>query len=325
MPEQQHLGRRQDRGDRDLEHGDLGHFDQGRFDLEHRDLGAHALPPHALGTQPPVEPVRAQAQEVNVVRPMVSRPFASDYPGATIWWVEDDLELCRLVAPQLGACQWDLHVFHHPSPMFDALSRGRPDLLILDQVLPKQTGQDVLGRLRRLGHSFPILILSGMGSPSDRILGLEMGAQDYLVKPFLVKELLLRCEHLLGARKGFSEGPYLHEQSIDLGQVCFSPHQCCLEIAGGGSLSLSPGDSRLLLELCRAIGQVVSRGQLAHAIGSKVHVESSRSIDVRLGRLRRLLEEVSHGSLTIESVRGQGYALHLPSQINAPARGVGRP
>ena len=83
--------------------------------------------------------------------------------------------------------------------MLASLSRGRPDLLILDQVLPKQTGRDVLGGLRQLGHSFPILILSGMGSPADRILGLEMGAQDYLVKPFLVKELLLRCEHLLGA------------------------------------------------------------------------------------------------------------------------------
>jgi DNA-binding response OmpR family regulator len=263
-------------------------------------------------------------QEANVVRPMVSRPFASDYPGATIWWVEDDLELCRLVAPQLVACKWELHVFHHPSPMLASLSRGRPDLLILDQVLPKQTGQDVLGGLRQLGHSFPVLILSGMGSPSDRILGLEMGAQDYLVKPFLVKELLLRCEHLLGASKVFAEGPFLHEQSIDLGEVCFSPHQCSLEMAGGASVSLSPGDSRLLLELCRAIGQVVSRGQLAHAIGSKVEVDSSRSIDVRLGRLRRLLEEVSHGSLTIESVRGQGYALHLPCQIDAPARGVGR-
>ena len=272
-----------------------------------------------------VDPIVPEAQEANLVRPVVSRPFVSDYPGATIWWVEDDLELCRLVAPQLVACKWELHVFHHPSPMLASLLRSRPDLLILDQVLPKQTGQDVLGGLRQLGHSFPVLILSGMGSPSDRILGLEMGAQDYLVKPFLVKELFLRCEHLLGTSKVFAEGPFLHEQSIDLGEVCFPPHQYFLEMAGGASVSLTPGDSRLLLELCRAIGQVVSRGQLAQAIGSKVHVDSSRSIDVRLGRLRRLLEEVSHGSLTIESVRGQGYALHLPIQIDVPARGRGRP
>ena len=110
-----------------------------------------------------------------------------------------------------------------------------------------------------------------------------------------------------------------------LGRCAFPPHQYFLEMAGGASVSLTPGDSRLLLELCRAIGQVVSRGELAQAIGSKVHVDSSRSIDVRLGRLRRLLEEVSHGSLTIESVRGQGYALHLPIQIDVPARGRGRP
>ena len=267
----------------------------------------------------------ALGSESGLDKSQLSRSFASEYPGAAIWWVEDDLELCRLVAPHLLACKWELHVFHHPSPMLASLSRSRPDLLILDQVLPNQKGQDVLGGLRRLGHSFPVLILSGMGSPSDRILGLEMGAQDYLVKPFLVKELLLRCEHLIGANKGFSEGPFLHEQSIELGEVSFSPHQCCLEVAGGASVSLSPGDSRLLLELCRAMGQVVSRAQLAHAIGSKVHVDSSRSIDVRLGRLRRVLEEVSHGALTIESVRGQGYALHLPCQIDAPARGLGRP
>ena len=177
------------------------------------------------------EPRQSDVQELEVAKPHQYRAFTSGYPGATIWWVEDDLELCRLVAPQLVACKWELHVFHHPSPMLASLSRGRPDLLILDQVLPKQTGRDVLGGLRQLGHSFPILILSGMGSPADRILGLEMGAQDYLVKPFLVKELLLRCEHLLGASKVFAEGPFLHEQSIDLGEVCFSPHQCSLEMA----------------------------------------------------------------------------------------------
>ena len=318
MPEPQQRGRLQD-----LE----------GLDLEDPDLATRYLPTTNVSdgvqvrvdSKGPVHPMDPDVQELNVVRPVVSRPFVSGFPGATIWWVEDDLELCRLVAPQLVACKWELHVFHHPSPMLASLTRSRPDLLILDQVLPKQTGQDVLGRLRQLGHSFPILILSGMGSPADRILGLEMGAQDYLVKPFLVKELLLRCEHLLGASKVFAEGPFLHEQSIDIGEVCFSPHQCCLAMAGGASVSLSPGDSRLLLELCSAIGQVVSRGQLAHAIGSKVHVDSSRSIDVRLGRLRRLLEEVSHGSLTIEAVRGQGYALHPPCQIDAPARGVGRP
>jgi len=264
-------------------------------------------------------------QESEVAKAHQHRHFVSAYPGAMIWWVEDDVELCRLVAPQLVACQWELHVFHHPFPMLSSLSQGRPDLLILDQLLPKQTGLDVLGGLRESGHSFPVLILSGFGSPSDRILGLEMGAQDFLVKPFHVKELLLRCEHLLGASKDLSDGPFVHEQSINLGEVCFSPHQRCLEMAGGGSVSLSPGDSSLLLELCRAIGHVVSRGQLAHAIGSKVHVDSSRSIDVRLGRLRRLLEEVSNGSLTIESVRGQGYALYLPSQIDAQARGVHQP
>jgi len=313
VPEPQHLGRLQDLGQCEAKTCDLG--------PGNGPDGLHVpVDPGAPG-----ESKDLQAQAVNFDRPTVSRPFTSGYPGATIWWVEDDLELCRLVAPQLVACKWELHVFHHPSPMLASLSRGRPDLLILDQVLPKQTGQNVLGGLRQLGHSFPVLILSGMGSPTDRILGLEMGAQDYLVKPFLVKELLLRCEHLLGATKGASEGPFLHEQSIDLGELSFSPHQCCLEIGGKASVSLSPGDSRLLLELCRAIGQVVSRGQLALAIGSKVHVDSSRSIDVRLGRLRRLLEEVSHGSLTIESVRGQGYALHLPCPIDVPARGVGRP
>ena len=195
-----------------------------------------------------VDPIVPEAQEANLVRPVVSRPFVSDYPGATIWWVEDDLELCRLVAPQLVACKWELHVFHHPSPMLASLLRSRPDLLILDQVLPKQTGQDVLGGLRQLGHSFPVLILSGMGSPSDRILGLEMGAQDYLVKPFHVKELFLRCEHLLGTSKVFAEGPFLHEQSIDLGEVCFSPPP------------IFPGDGRRCVGLPHPRRQQVAAG-----------------------------------------------------------------
>lgn len=244
--------------------------------------------------------------------------FVSGFPAANIWWVEDDLELCRLIVPFLVAVGWRIHVFRHPALMLAALAKSRPDLLILDQVLPASLGIDVLRDLRKSGYLFPVLMLSGLGSPSDRIRGLEMGAQDYLAKPFHVKELLLRCEHLLPVNKEGGLSPVDSEQSIPLGPLCFHPHQRCLERSGHPRLSLTAGDSSLLLALCRAPGQVLSRAQLAQAIGSKVNVDSSRSIDVRLSRLRRLLESVSEGLLSIESVRGQGYALCLADPMGLP-------
>ena len=126
------------------------------------------------------------------------RDFVSHCSGALVWWLEDDIELCQLMQPRLCAPGWQLRIFHSPETMLAALENGEhPDLLLLDRRLRRHEGTQVLRDLRLEGRNFPVLMLSGLDSPTDRIVGLEQGAQDYLVKPFHARELLLRCEQLL--------------------------------------------------------------------------------------------------------------------------------
>jgi DNA-binding response OmpR family regulator len=155
-----------------------------------------------------------------------------------------------------------------------------------------------------------------MARATDRILGLELGAQDYLVKPFHAREMLLRCEQLLELSRHLAVSPSRQEQQINLGGLTFHPHEGCLHRAGAAAVTLSRGERILLLALCRAPGRVLTREQLALASGSLAPASSSRSIDMRLSRLRRLLEQASGGSVQIETVRAHGYTL----RIEAPAR-----
>ena len=250
-----------------------------------------------------------------------TKDFRSAYPGWVLWWLDDDKTLCRQMVPRLRRSGWEVRVFHHPDQMRAALQTGRPDLLVLDQRLPGQLGTELLQDLRREGEIFPVLMLSAMGAAADRIGGLEHGAQDYLVKPFHAREMLLRCEQLLRISQNLAVSPSRQEQEIELGEVAFRPHEGSLYRAGAPSVTLSRGERILLLALCRAPGRVLTREQLALACGSLVPAGSSRSIDMRLSRLRRLLEQASGGALQIETVRAHGYALRVQALSEGPIGG----
>lgn len=246
-----------------------------------------------------------------------ARHFVSTHPDSLLWWLDDDLDLCREMLPRLRSTGWQVKTFARSEPMLAALRAGlRPDLLVLDQRLPDQLGTELLRDLRQSGECFPVLMLSAMARATDRILGLELGAQDYLVKPFHAREMLLRCEQLLELSRHLAVSPSRQEQQINLGGLTFHPHEGCLRRAGAAAVTLSRGERILLLALCRAPGRVLTREQLALASGSLAPASSSRSIDMRLSRLRRLLEQASGGSVQIETVRAHGYTL----RIEAPAR-----
>lgn len=239
-------------------------------------------------------------------------------PGAQIWWLEDDRELCRLLAGQLRACGWRLSLFHKADALVAALQREEPDLLLLDSLLPGMNGLVLLERLRRENQRFPVLILSALGEPAQRIEGLATGANDYLPKPFRFQELVWRIERLLQELPPRLMLPAAQKGPLALGPLELEPFRGCLQAPGGAAVPLSRGDSALLLALLQVPGAVLSREQLARASGSLVDVSSSRTLDVRLSRLRRQLRQLSAGGVSIEAVRGQGYRLALAPPPEAP-------
>lgn len=252
----------------------------------------------------------------------VSPPLITEHPGALIWWLETDRQLCRLVQDRLRECGWRVVIFHHSATMARTLKLEEPDLLLLDRRLPDADGLDVLAELRQQGHRFPVLILSGMGAPSQRIEGLAAGANDYLAKPFSLAELIWRIERLLQSAPPRPMLPRPRERAITLGPLTLEPAEALLRDASRGELHLSRGDLALLLAFLRAPGQVLSREQLARATGSLVNATTSRTLDMRLSRLRRQLRRLCADGVWIEAVRGRGYRLDLTQHDPAATDGA---
>lgn len=245
-----------------------------------------------------------------------------------IWILDDDAELCLLLQGILKDCGWTVRCFGDPRSFAEALQQsGSPDLLVLDQMLPQKPGTQVLAGLRRAGHRFPVLMLSALGAPSDRVQGLEMGADDYLGKPFLPRELQLRIEILLRAAEG-GRADLRQQVAYRVGELRFEPAEQLLIAADGRSLRLSRGEAAMLLAFCQAPDLVLSREHLAQACGTLVDPTNSRSLDVRISKLRRQLATLAAGQpggqgveagVAIKSVRGRGYQLCMGAVEPLPA------
>jgi DNA-binding response OmpR family regulator len=232
-------------------------------------------------------------------------------PGALIWWLEDDRALCRLVSPRLQDCGWRVVVFHRFVKLQWALQQEEPDLLLLELRIPGDLAVPSLRSWRRQGLACPVLILSGLADAVHRIDGLAAGANDYLAKPFHLAELTWRIEHLLVSSQPRRLSQHAMERPIPLGPLILEPARGCVRSPHGEEFRLTRGDLALLLALVSQPLVVHSRRALLRASGSLVDSATSRSLDVRLSRLRRLLRSASAGAVGITSVRGQGYRLEL--------------
>jgi DNA-binding response OmpR family regulator len=240
---------------------------------------------------------------------------------STIWILDDDAELGTLLRQQFNRRGLAVRNLFHPRELEEALETAVPDLLVLDELLPARRGTDLLVHLRRSHPRLPVLMLSALGGAHHRIAGLEAGANDYLAKPFLFRELQLRVERLLHPVVGETSAALRQPQAWQLGGLHLDPEKLQLGRPGTDGQELSRGEIALLHLLCCHAGDVVSRQELSQACGSLVDVQSSRSIDVRLSRLRRLLEELEPGVQMIETVRGQGYRLVVPVVPLMPTAG----
>ncbi len=217
--------------------------------------------------------------------------------------VEDEPKLAIALRDGLRQENYDVSVAHSGEEGFFLLYSERFDLMVLDVMLPGRSGFEILGRIRKNGLSVPVLLLTAKDSVEDRVQGLDLGADDYLVKPFAFPELLARVRALL--RRGIAERP----GKLSLGSLVLDPTMRSVS-REGRQIELTAREYDLLEYLCRYQGMVVSREMLARDVWN----ESARAtpidnvIDVHIARLRRKIDDGFDRKL-LQTVRGVGFVL----------------
>ena len=186
-----------------------------------------------------------------------------------------------------------------------ALAAFAPDLVVLDVMLPDVSGFQILQEAKRQDVRLPVLILTACAGDEDRIMGLSLGADDYLTKPFNLEELVLRVRGMLRRGAWYQESL---PATIDLGACMLHPGRSVLE-RGGATTLLTERELLLLLHLWRKRNQVVSRKELLVEVWGYAPDLETRTVDIFIGRLRRLLGDDPGRPRKLRTVRGQGYML----------------
>jgi two-component system response regulator CpxR len=217
--------------------------------------------------------------------------------------VDDDRALCALLADYLQREGFVVDVAHDGESALAQLRQPalRPDLLILDVMMPGRDGLETLRELR-MQHRLPVIMLSAKGEPVDRVIGLELGADDYLAKPCLPRELLARVRAQLRRNAPATAA------NLQVGTLRLQPGDRQAFI-GEQELVLTGAEFMLLLALAQRAGELVDKASLSRAALGRELERFDRSIDVHVSRLRHKLADASAQAPRIESVRGAGYLL----------------
>ena len=231
--------------------------------------------------------------------------------------VDDDRDLANLLLEYLGS--HDVSLFHVVDGQagLDLLSRDTFDVVLLDVMLPGIDGFEVCRRIRA-EHDVPIVMLTARGDDADRIVGLDLGADDYVPKPFNPRELLARVRAVLRRAKPTSAA------KADAGRIIVGPIEIDVGgravTRGGADVQLTSFEFRVLVELAKRAGDTVTREELAshvHEAGKSgrgaYDPSVDRSLDVHVSRLRQKLEDDPKEPRLIKTVRGVGYVLARPT------------
>ena len=230
---------------------------------------------------------------------------------AHILIIDDDVELFGLLNNYLA--EEGFHCVHAATPQkgFQEMAKGGFDALILDVMLPGMNGFEVLRRLRAdEGTAFlPVLMLTARGEEIDRVVGLEMGADDYLPKPFSSRELVARLRALL-RRSAQGRSEQASTAMHHIGDICINRNSLCVSM-GDRQQELTVSELRLLNQLVQNIGEVVGRDPLYKSIFGHQAYPMDRSLDMLVSRLRKKLGPRPDGGERIKAVRGEGYVYLL--------------
>ncbi|MDP3551144.1 MAG: response regulator [Novosphingobium sp.] len=220
--------------------------------------------------------------------------------------VDDDPELRSLLQRFLSEHGFSVRAVESGKAMDVALQREPADVLVLDLMMPGEDGLAILRRLRASGEQVPVIMLTARGDPVDRVLGLEMGADDYLGKPFLPRELVARIAALL--RRMAPARSTNSDETVVVGP--FLVNFSAMSVSRDGTvLPLSSREFALMAALARSTGRPLSRAQLIdRALGRDAEV-TDRAIDVQVARLRRAIGDDAGEPRFIRTVWGVGYVL----------------
>ena len=215
--------------------------------------------------------------------------------------IDDDEELCELLVSWLSQEGFQVRACHDGSSARKALNESSPDAVVLDVMLPDGSGLELLKQLRNDHPDLPVLMLSARGEPLDRILGLELGADDYLAKPCDPRELTARLRAVL--RRSH---PAAVSSQMELGDLCFSPMRGVVTI-DQRDITLTVSESRILEALLRQPGELLDKQELAQiALGRKLTLYD-RSLDMHISNLRKKIGPHPDGSPRIVALRSRGY------------------
>lgn len=222
---------------------------------------------------------------------------------------DDDRDFCALLGEYLQRQGFDVDAVHDGAAALERVAADRPDALVLDVMMPALDGFQVLERLRP-AHTVPVLMLTARGEDVDRIVGLEMGADDYLPKPANPRELLARLRAVL--RRASPTAPQAPAtERIALGDIVIEPG-ALRATQNGAPLTMTGAELAMLVVMLREAGAVVGREQLCREALSRPLGVTDRSIDMHVSRLRGKLGPHPDGSERIRSVRNRGYCYTLP-------------
>jgi DNA-binding response OmpR family regulator len=227
--------------------------------------------------------------------------------------VDDDADLSKLIAKLLNAHAIDTTLAASIADAKTVIAKTNFDALVLDIMLPDGSGLDLCRELRMQRISTPVLMLSARGDTFDRVLGLEIGADDYLAKPFEASELVARVRALVRRIRLAAEAAEAPQSLREYGTMRIDMLSRRVAI-DGQHCELTANEFKLLTILAEHVGEPMTRNALSRATQPGAYMPSDRSVDVQITRLRKKLREAGSTHDWISTVRGEGYVFTLPTR-----------
>ncbi len=224
-----------------------------------------------------------------------------------IFSVEDDLNIQNVIQIALKNSNFDIHTFSDAKALYTALEKEKPDLFLLDIMLPDTDGLDILKKLKSNPkfHNIPVMIISAKITEVDRVIGLDLGADDYLIKPFGVLELVSRVKALLRRYKSEQSSDSMLINGLELNT---KKYEC---IYKQNQIVFTKKQFDLLKLLMEKHNTIVSRNDILNIVWGFEYIGETRTVDVHIKEVRRKLKEAGVKGQTIETVRGIGYKFVL--------------